>query len=101
MAFIFIHSKFCPLFFLEYKKIDDMYCDPSNPSDLIDFQNIILSDIENVKFKCSSLTTCKAFYEASQDGKKSYFGCKNTYDKKASSNNNISHILYVKGIHIF
>ena len=88
-------------FFLEFNKFDNMYCIPSNPSDCIDFGNMLLSDFENVKFKCSSMKTCKAFYESSQDGKKSYFSCKNTYDTKESSNNNISHILYIKGINNF
>ena len=78
-----------------------MYCIPSNPSDSIDFGDMIVLDTENAMFQCSSLTTCKAFYKASQDGKDSYIGCKNTYDKKESSNSNISHTLYVKGIDIF
>lgn len=85
------------LLFLEYQKFDDMYCRPSNRDYLIDFGRMGYMDIEDVKIACSQHTTCKAYYEAYQDGKKSYFGCFNTYKKTTS----ISHVLYVKGMHNF
>ena len=76
----------------------EMYCEPSNASDIIDFTNLGFNDLENVKQTCRQYANCKAFYEVSQDGKKKYFGCGNKYVKKKSSNSNLSHILYLKGI---
>ena len=78
-----------------------MYCVPLNSSDRVDFGNMGYKDIENVKFKCDEWPTCKAFYEAFQNGKKSYFGCENKYEKKESTTSGSSHILYLKGIDNF